>query len=290
MKTLTIFTPTYNRAYSLHLVYEALLRQTSNDFEWLIIDDGSTDDTKQLVQGWIDENKIKIRYIYQQNQGMHGGHNTAYDNITTEYNTCIDSDDYMPDNAVAEILKNVQGLDASFAGIVGLDIDKTGHVTGTSFPEGLHKTTLRDIYGIHSVTGDKKLVLKTDIIRKYPKYPLFPGEKFVPLGHLYSLIDNDYFLKPVNIPFVVVEYLPDGSSLNMLKQYRKNPRGFAFTRVHKIKNSNSASERFKNAVHLVSSAMFTKDISLLKQSKSPFLILAASPFGLALNFYIRLKT
>ena len=71
MKTLTIFTPTYNRAYSLHLGYEALCRQNSTDFEWLIVDDGSTDDTKQLVQGWIDENKISIRYVYQQNQGMH---------------------------------------------------------------------------------------------------------------------------------------------------------------------------------------------------------------------------
>ena len=290
MKTLTIFTPTYNRAYSLHLGYEALLSQTSTDFEWLIIDDGSTDNTKDLVQGWIDDNKIKIRYIYQQNQGMHGGHNTAYDNITTEYNTCIDSDDYMAPEAVAQIIENVQGLDATFAGIVGLDIDKNGKVVGSAFPENVERTTLRDFYGKYRGTGDKKLVLRTEIVNKYPRYPLFAGEKLVPLGHLYSLIDNDYFLKPINIPLVVVEYMLDGSSMNMLRQYRRNPRGFAFTRVHKIKNSASASERFKNAIHLVSSAMFTKDIGLLKQSERPLLMLAASPFGVALNLYIRLKT
>ena len=86
-KTLTVFTPAYNRAYTLPLGYEALCRQTCNDFEWLIIDDGSTDNTRELVQQWIEEGKVKIRYIYQENQGMHGAHNTAYRNIDTELNT-----------------------------------------------------------------------------------------------------------------------------------------------------------------------------------------------------------
>ena len=84
MKTLTVFTPSYNRAYTLHKCYESLLRQTSKDFTWLIIDDGSSDNTKELVDSWINENKIEINYIYQENQGMHGAHNTAYKNIKTE--------------------------------------------------------------------------------------------------------------------------------------------------------------------------------------------------------------
>lgn len=97
MKTLTIFTPAYNRAHTLGRTYASLLRQTCDDFEWLIVDDGSKDSTQSLVEGWIQEGKISIRYIYQENQGMHGAHNTAYRNIYTELNTCIDSDDYMPD-------------------------------------------------------------------------------------------------------------------------------------------------------------------------------------------------
>ena len=290
MKSITVFTPTYNRAYCLHVLYESLCRQTSNDFEWLIIDDGSKDNTKHLVEGWIADGKISIRYIYQENQGMHGAHNTAYENITTPYNTCIDSDDSMPDDAITAILKHVKDLDGRFAGIVGLDIDKDGAIMGTAFPDRLQESTMRDIYGKYGVKGDKKLVYKTEIVKKYPKYPLFKGENFVPLGHLYGLIDGDYLLKPVNIPLAIVEYLPDGSSMNMLKQYRKNPRGFAFTRVHKIKYGNSGSEKFKNAIHLVSSAMFTTDIGLFSQSNNPLLIAAATPFGIALNLYIRLKT
>ena len=104
MKTLTIFTPAYNRAHTIGRTYESLCRQTCKDFEWLIVDDGSSDNTRALVEGWIKENRIPIRYIYQQNQGMHGAHNTAYRNIETELNTCIDSDDYMPDDAVEKII------------------------------------------------------------------------------------------------------------------------------------------------------------------------------------------
>ena len=101
---LTIFTPAYNRAYTIHKCYESLKRQSCKDFEWLIIDDGSTDNTKELVKKWIKEtNDFKIRYIYQENQGMHGAHNTAYENIYTELNVCIDSDDYMPNDAVEKI-------------------------------------------------------------------------------------------------------------------------------------------------------------------------------------------
>ena len=102
--TLTIFTPTYNRAYTLHLCYESLKRQTSKDFVWLIVDDGSTDNTKEVVENWISENEVSIRYHYQDNQGMHGAHNTAYELIDTELNVCIDSDDYMPDDAVEKIV------------------------------------------------------------------------------------------------------------------------------------------------------------------------------------------
>lgn len=102
--TLTIFTPSYNRAYTLHKCYESLKKQSSKDFLWLIIDDGSTDNTKELVDSWIDENIIEIKYHYQNNQGMHGAHNTAYELMDTELNVCIDSDDYMPDDAVEKII------------------------------------------------------------------------------------------------------------------------------------------------------------------------------------------
>ena len=166
MATLTVFTPAYNRAHTIGRTYESLCRQTCKDFEWLIVDDGSSDCTRKLVENWIAEKKIPIKYIYQKNQGMHGAHNTAYRNIESLLNTCIDSDDYMPDDAVEKIINcwNESGSDA-VAGIIGLDVTEDGTVIGTKFPDSMKTTTLRGFYDTGG-KGDKKIVYRTEVIKK----------------------------------------------------------------------------------------------------------------------------
>lgn len=292
MKTLTVFTPTFNRAYCLHQLYNSLVEQTNMDFSWLIIDDGSTDDTKELVQSWIVEDKIPIQYHYQENQGMHGGHNSAYSLITTPLNVCIDSDDLMPTNAVQLIVDKWKLIrdNNKYAGIVGLDADKSGNILGTKIPENIEETTLYDLYQKHKVKGDKKLVYKTEIIKKYPSYPIFEGERFVPLGYLYQLIDQNYKLLPANDVYCIVEYMPDGSSKNMLKQYRRHPKGFAFSRKSRMALSKSLKVKFKNAIHYVSSSIFLKNWRFIEEAPNKLMVISAIPFGLLLNFYIRTKT
>ena len=287
-KTLTIFTPAYNRAYTLHLGYEALLRQTCQDFEWLIIDDGSSDNTRELVSKWIKENKIPIRYHYQENQGMHGAHNTAYRLITTELNTCIDSDDYMPDNAVEKIVTFWKKYGSNeVAGIIGLDADFQGNIIGTTFTE--EQTTLGGFYA-QGGKGDKKMIYRTEIINKYPEYPLFKGEKYVSLGYKYELIDQDYSLLTLNEVLVKVEYRPDGSSMNMFRQYIKNPQGFAFIRKSSMQLAPTAKRRFMEATHYVSSSLILKNKRFLQESPKKLLTLCAIPFGTALYLFIRFKT
>lgn len=290
MKQLTVFTPTYNRAYLLPQLYKSLINQNNQDFEWLLVDDGSTDETNDLVASWQKENKIAIRYVFQQNQGMHGAHNTAYKTITTEFNVCIDSDDYMPDNAVEIILKHTKDLNEKEAGIIGLDATKDNKIIGTTIPSNLKAVKLNELYTMHQVKGDKKIVYKTAVVKQYPKYPLFEKERFVPLDYLYILIDQDYTLKPINEVLCIVEYQDDGSSRNILQQYRKNPNGFAFSRISRIKFGKTFKERFKNAIHLVSSSIFLKNPSWLFKSDKPLLVFLALPFGILLNLYIRFKT
>ena len=146
MKTLTVFTPTFNRAYTLHKCYESLKRQSSKDFVWLIIDDGSSDNTKEIVYKWINENEIEIRYYYQKNQGMHGAHNTAYELIDTEINTCIDSDDYMTDYAVERIVDFwKKNKERGLAGFVALDAYENGEIIGTKLPSNFYEKILEDI-------------------------------------------------------------------------------------------------------------------------------------------------
>lgn len=287
MATLTVFTPAYNRAHTLGRTYESLLRQTCSDFEWLIIDDGSTDSTEALVTKWIEDNRIPIRYIQQTNQGMHGAHNTAYRNITTELNTCIDSDDWMPDDAVEKIVTfwRKHGSDR-YAGIVGLDQTADDKIIGTSFPDGMTETTLQGYYATGGA-GDKKLVYRTDIINRYPEYPLFEGERYVGLAYKYMLIDQDYTLLTLNEPLVTVEYQPDGSSYNMYRQYWRNPRGFSFFRKTEMMCAPTLRRRFISCVHYVATSIIAGDTRFVRHSPRKFLTSLAIPAGVA--WYLRIR-
>lgn len=288
MKTLTVFTPAYNRAHLLPRLYESLCRQTSDDFEWLIVDDGSIDDTKGLVTNWIKENRIPIRYISQENQGMHGAHNTAYRNTYTELNTCIDSDDYMPDNAVKLILSKWNTADKErYAGIVGLDAIESGEIIGTEFQTAY--TTLEDFY-LEGGKGDKKLVYRTDVIKRYPEYPVFEGEKYVGLGTKYLFIDKDYQLATLNEVLVIVEYQENGSSNTMFVQYLKYPKGFIYNRITTMQYSKSMKRKFIEAIHYISSCIILKKGNFLKESPEKGLTVIAIPFGLILYLLIQYKT
>jgi len=289
MKTLTIFTPAYNRAHTIGRTYESLLRQTCKDFEWLVIDDGSTDNTEKLVKGWIAENRIPIRYIRQENQGMHGAHNTAYHNITTELNTCIDSDDYMPDDAVEKIVTFwKEHSNEKYAGFIGLGQTEDGEIIGTRFADTLQETTLQGFYAAGG-TGDKKLVYRTDVINKYPEYPLFDGERYVGLAYKYMLIDKDYKLLTLNEPLVTIDYQLDGSSYNMYKQYWRNPKGFSFFRKTEMVCAPTLKRRFISCVHYVSSSIIAHNKAFLRESPQKVLTALAIPFGLLWYLRIRMK-
>ena len=289
MKTLTIFTPAYNRAHTLHRTYQSLCNQTCKDFEWLIIDDGSVDNTAELVKRWIEEAGFKITYIYQENQGMHGAHNTAYRNITTELNTCIDSDDFMPIDAVENIIAFWNyNRNNKYAGFIGLDQREDGSIIGTSFPSEMIETTLMDFYA-KGGKGDKKLVYRTDIIKQYPEYPLFEGERYVGLAYKYMLIDLDYKLLTLNKPLVIVEYQADGSSNMMWKQYWNNPRGFAFFRKTEMIVAPTLKRRFVSCIHYVSSCIISKNKKFIKESPQKMLTLLAIIPGVVLFNIIKRK-
>lgn len=287
---LTIFTPAYNRGYTIHKCYESLKRQSCKDFEWLIIDDGSTDNTKELVKKWIEEtNDFKIRYIYQENQGMHGAHNTAYENIYTELNVCIDSDDYMPDDAVEKIKEAWKKVRANkkISGLIGLDAYEGGRIIGDKLPENIKTDTLFDLSYNKGITGDKKLVYRTELTKRYP-YPIYEGEKYVGLAYKYYKLDQEYELSFMNEILCIVEYMEDGSSLNMFKQYMKNPKGFAFYRIENMKNpKGNLRYKFKECIHYVSSSLILKNKRFLNDTPLKILTIFAIPFGAALYFYIK---
>ncbi|WP_227394777.1 glycosyltransferase family 2 protein [Jeotgalibacillus aurantiacus] len=291
MKTLTVFTPTYNRAYCLGRVYESLKKQTSQDFIWLIIDDGSTDHTAELVSRWKEEDRVLIHYHYQENQGMHGAHNTAYRLMKTELNVCIDSDDEMADHAVEKIIAfwRKHGNE-KVSGLIGLDAFRNGEIVGTKMPESLKESTLFDLYEQYKVKGDKKLVYRTELTKRFP-YPVFKGERYVGLAYKYYCLDRDYKMLLMNEVLCVVEYMPDGSSANMLHQYLSNPQGFAFYRKELMKLPFASPVfKYRQAIHYVSSSMISRNKQFLRETPKKCMTLAALPFGIGLSIYIRRKT
>lgn len=291
MPTLTVFTPAYNRAHTIGRTYNSLCRQKNKDFVWLIVDDGSTDNTAELVEQWQQRDSgFEIRYVYKENGGMHTAHNTAYENINTELNVCIDSDDCLAEDAVEKILckwNKVKHL--NYAGMIGLDADFEGNIIGKGFPTGLQETTLCGYYAAGGA-GDKKLIYRTDIINRYPPYPTFPGEKYVALAYKYRLIDQEYKLAILPEILCNVEYQDDGSSKNMWRQYLRNPKGFAFWRKICMQYPESKKRIFLDCIHYVSSSLLARNTRFICESPRKALTVLMIPFGALLACFIKNKT
>ena len=263
---ITVFTPAYNRAHTLPRTLDSLLKQENKNFKWLIVDDGSTDNTKELVDAWLQEDYgFEIKYVYKENGGMHTAHNTAYEHIDTELNVCIDSDDCLADDAINKILNKWDLVkDKGYAGLIGLDYTLDNKLIGKDLGD-LTETTLSEYYA-NGGYGDKKLVYRTDIIKKYPKYPVFENERYVALAYIYRLIDQDYKLAVLNECLCNVEYQEDGSSATMWKQYLRNPKGFQFWRKVCMTYPESNKRLVMDTIHYVSSSLLAKDKTFISDS------------------------
>ena len=284
-KTLTVFTPTFNRLETLRDCYASLKRQTNGDFKWLVVDDGSSDGTREEVRRWAEEGRVEIEYVYQSNQGMHIAHNTAYENIDTELCMCMDSDDYLTDDAIEIVLdKWAEVRGKKYAGIMALNMFKNGNIIGNMFE--VESTTLTTFYS-EGGKGDKKLVYVTDIVKSYPPYPRFNGEKYVGLSYKYMMIDKDYKMATMNHPVCVVEYRSDGSTMNMIREYRNNPKGFSALRRVSIANSPNFLFKLKESVHYVSSSLLSGNRRYVQESPSPLTALLATPLGVALYLIVK---
>ena len=257
---LTVFTSTYNRADTLPRTYESLCRQTDKDFEWLIVDDGSTDDTEKIVQAWLAEDKgFPVRYIKKPNEGFHTGYNTAIANMDSVLAVCIDSDDFMPDHAV-ELIHECwlsRGSEA-YGGIIGLDYQTDGTLIGGLLPEGMEAINLIALsQGKYPVKpGDKKIVVRTDLYKSVAPMKVFPGEKFFNPHYMHLEISREYDFLALNECLCLVDYQQNGMGSNMFRQYKNSPNSFLEIRKQQFSFSgNSMKSQIRNSIHFVSSAL-----------------------------------
>ena len=191
--TIAVFTPTFNRAYKLPDLYKSLLRQTNKDFVWLVVDDGSTDDTKQLINSYINEKLINIRFVSRENGGKQRAHNTALSNCYEELFFTVDSDDYLVDSAIQQVIDAWTPLKTkkNIAGMIALCGENDNKPLNTYLPRGLKTTKIYDLYSKYHFAGDATLIYRTSILKQYP-YDVADGEKYIAESFVYLQIDEIY--------------------------------------------------------------------------------------------------
>ena len=231
MNKITIFTPTYNRAYTLQRLYDSLVKQTDKTFIWLIVDDGSTDNTHELVQQFINENKIQIKYHYQDNAGKSQAQNCALELTDTEIFAGVDSDDFLAFDAVEKINYHWEQAKTK-SGCIGLIACKCAESVENSLTKINAKKipedklfTVKEAYSSGAIKGDAWMIYKTSEIKKFP-FPKFDGEKFVPEAYLYDKLDQVGTLYFANEKIYIAEYLPDGYTAGMEALNYKNANGY----------------------------------------------------------------
>ena len=206
---LTIFTPVYNRIDTLGRLYESLLRQTSKEFQWIVVDDGSTDGSGELIKKFQKNSPFELIYKYVENGGKMRAINEGVVLASGEFFLIVDSDDYITDDCVEKVLSYGKNLPNSMGGMIFRKMDiATKKITGNPYPKNIIDSSPIEIVYEYGIDGDKAEVFRTELLRENP-FNVYEGEKFIPDEGIY------YF-----------EYLENGYTRNFQKLMRNNPKGF----------------------------------------------------------------
>lgn len=199
--TFTVFTPTFNRARTLHRVYESLSAQTYRDFEWLVVDDGSSDDTRKLIDTWERQARFPLRYIYQPNQGKHVAFNRGVREARGELFLCLDSDDGCVPKALERLKYHWDQIPFAqrhrFSAVTALCIDELGELHGSRFPQDITDSDSLEIRYRHKVKGEKWGFQRTDVLRRFP-FPETPTKRYVFEGIVWRAIARQFKTRYVN--------------------------------------------------------------------------------------------
>lgn len=221
---ITVFTPTYNRRNTLERLYESLKKQDTSDFEWLIVDDGSIDDTEDLIQEYKKDAIVNIEYIKVENGGKPAAYNIGLENAKGEIFFCVDSDDMLEENVLFKVEEDFKKLSEDCCGICYLCADMMDkNIIGTKFPEDVKKDYYYNIYNRLGVKGDKCMVFKTNIAKEYP-FPIIDKEKFISEALVFNRIAKKYMFELKNDIVKLVEYLDTGYSNNYFNLVKNNPK------------------------------------------------------------------
>lgn len=276
---LTIFTPAYNRAATLPRLYDSLCRQTCRDFEWIVVDDGSTDNTPALLVSWKAEGIIPLRFHHQRNAGKMAAHNRGVEMAAGDMFVCVDSDDFLTENAVEALLHAWQQPHEGCIGVLAFQVDTAGHPITSMTDHTVEITTLKDAYSHHGLSGDTMLIFNRSILNRH-SFPVFEGETFVPENYLYDQLDQEGPLFLLRKGLYICEYRSDGYSANIARILYDNPRGYLAYIRQRLILDNSPRSKFTDAIRFVGMSLAHR--LPLRGSPRPFWVLTALLPGLLL--------
>ena len=250
----TVFTPTYNRAHTLHRVYDSLHTQTYRDFEWLIIDDGSTDNTKELVEQWQKEANFPIRYIHQENAGKHVACNRGVCEAKGELFLTFDSDDACVPETLERFKYHWDSIPEdkreSFSAITALCVDREGRLVGNLFPFDIIDSNTFEMETKYHIVGDKWGFQRTDVLKEFP-FPEIPGEKFVTEGIVWNRLSHKYQTRFVNEKLKIVEYMNDGLTASSVRVRASNPLGARLYYQEYLRLDIPLNKKIKNLINYI---------------------------------------
>ena len=223
---LTVFTPAYNRARKLERAYKSLKRQSEKSFCWLIVDDGSTDNTEETVQSFINEDLVNIKYIKQANGGKMRAHNRGVTECNTELFICLDSDDYLPDTAIGDILEAWKDIETNdeYAGIIAYKGEENGApIYGNYFPD-VTDCSFRELYQ-KGFRGETTLIFRTELLKEH-LFPEIEGEKYIPEDVVYDRIDEGHIFKIMPKVLTICELVKEGYTDRALELRAEAPAGW----------------------------------------------------------------
>lgn len=287
--TFTVFTPTYNRARLLGDVYASLLQQTFQDFEWLIVDDGSSDDTEQRVAQWQDEGRLHIRYFRQTNGGKHRAFNRGVKEAQGRLFLPFDSDDTCTPNALERLLFHwytiPEGQRDGYSAVTALCADKSGKIIGSAFPQDVFDSDAIEL-GKYGVSGDKWGFQRTDILRRFP-FPEFDGEKFITESLVWNRIAMRYRTRYVNEVLQIHEYRGDGLTANVVRIRVNSPQGTTLYYREHLAHPITLGERLRTGINYLRFALHGRQLidSFLRPPCARALLFMLMPFSIGL--YLR---
>lgn len=284
--TFSIFTPTYNRAELLYRVYQSIISQNFSDLEWIVVDDGSTDNTAEVINKLQRESNISIVFLQKTNGGKHTAFNLAVEQARGDFFLCVDSDDWLSKNALSSLAESLVLVDQE-VGLVAYKADASGELLSDRFPKNIKSVSLFQLNNRFHCRGEFSIVFKSEIIKRF-RFPVFSEETYLGENVLYDRLGKnaEFVLLPYEV--TICEYQSTGLSSMHVALMKENPAGFCIYYMQRIDLQDGLLQRLITAGKYHAFCFFAGDKKTDYSGEHKAIVALAKPLGILFRNYYKI--